>query len=71
MQAKMKEGASVANLRGSKKGRGHCLMSTDAWVSPGDTTWFIMHTWRTDGEVPVLLSFGVDKNGNVFLLHQG
>ena len=71
VQAKMKDGASVANLGGSNKGRGHCLMSTDAWVSPGDTAWLIVHAWRTDGEVPVLLSFGVDKDKNVFPLHRG
>ena len=71
VQAKMKKGGSVANLGGSKKGRGHCLMSTDAWVNPGDTAWFIVHAWRTDGDVPVLLSFDVDKNRNVFPLHRG
>ena len=71
VQAKMKEGASVANLGGTNKGRGHCLMSTDAWVSPGETGWLIVHAWRTDVTVPVLLSFGVDKNKNVFPLHRG
>ena len=69
VQVKTKEGASIAKLRGSKKERGHCLMSTDACVSPGDTTWFIMHAWRTDSDAPVLLSFGVDQQGNVFPLH--